>query len=83
MHTDEYPCRSPATVVSLRPVTLRPYFSASLPSACRLFGNSDWVNHLCDEWLSFRISGKQGDRKPPLNSADCKINRLNLTPPSY
>jgi hypothetical protein len=33
MHTDEYPYRSPATIATLRPVTLRPYLSISLPSA--------------------------------------------------
>ena len=84
MHTDEYPCRSPATLVSLRPVTLRPCFSASLPSACRLLGNSDWVNYPRDEWLGFRISGKQVNWKPPLNSmCSNKINRLRATPPGY
>ena len=28
----ELSCRSPATIVPLRPVTLRPYLSVSLPS---------------------------------------------------
>ena len=44
MHTDEHPYRGPATVVSLRPVTLRPYLSISLPSECRLFGMMTNVN---------------------------------------
>jgi hypothetical protein len=33
------PYRGPATIVSLRPVTLRPYLSISLPSERRLVGD--------------------------------------------
>lgn len=53
MHTDEHPCRSPAAIVSLRPVTLRPYLSTSLPSECRLLGRTATVNLYWDEWLSY------------------------------
>lgn len=35
-HRNEYPCRSPATIVSLRPETLRPYFSVRLPSTAHI-----------------------------------------------
>lgn len=35
-HRNEYPCRSPATIVSLRPETLRPYFSVRLPSTVHI-----------------------------------------------
>ena len=51
MHTDEHPCRSPAAVVSLRPVTLRPYLSASLPSGCRLLDYPDTFNRYATSGL--------------------------------
>lgn len=44
MRMGEHPCRSPAAVVSLRPVTLRPCLSVSLPSDYTLMSGSNKVN---------------------------------------
>ena len=43
MHTDEYPYRSPAAMVSVRPVTLCPYLSVSLPSNGSISKGTDRV----------------------------------------
>jgi len=40
MHTDDHPYRSPATIAPLRPVTLRPYLSVSLPITIRLLSSA-------------------------------------------
>jgi len=56
--TDEFPYRSPATIDSFRPVTLRPYLSISLPSERRLLENSHISQNLADEWLKFWINGE-------------------------
>jgi len=57
MHTKELLCRSPAAIVSLRPVTLRPYLSVSLPSGCRIFQSSDTVKTSWYKRLISRMSG--------------------------
>jgi len=58
MHTEEHPYRSPAAIVSLRPVTLRPYLSISLPSDFTLLCLIRWGQFLQDGWIDFRIIGK-------------------------
>ena len=60
MHTDEHLCRSPATIVTLRPVTLRPYLSLSLPSGCRILIGSNRVKAYGTDGLIFPMSGKAG-----------------------
>ena len=55
--TDEFPYRSPATIDSVRPVTLRPYLSISLPSERRLLENRYFSQNITDEWLNLRMSG--------------------------
>ena len=62
MHTDESPQGSPATIVSVRPVTLRPYFSISLPSDCTVFDHADQVKPYGTNGLVSRMNGKQGSR---------------------
>jgi hypothetical protein len=57
MHTDDHPYRSPATIASLRPVTLRPYLSISLPSKRIVADDLNISQNLTDEWLDFRING--------------------------
>jgi hypothetical protein len=58
MHTGERLSRSPAAIVSLRPVTLRPCFSASLPSKCRLLNGADRVNDSGINGMIFRTIGE-------------------------
>jgi hypothetical protein len=60
MHTEELPYRSPAAIVSLRPVTLRPCFSASLPSGCRVLENRKRVKTSGDKRLLLRMNGNNG-----------------------
>jgi hypothetical protein len=57
MHTDEYPYRSPATIASLRSVTLRPHLSISLPSGDDYSVVPDQSQSSTDEWLNLRING--------------------------
>lgn len=58
MHTDENPCRSPATIASLRPVTLRPCLSTSLPSSGDYLFICEPSQNPTDEWLNLRMSGE-------------------------
>jgi hypothetical protein len=58
IHTDEHPYRGPATIVSLRPVTLRPCLSTSLPSGADYSENTKPGQSLTDERLSFRMNGE-------------------------
>ena len=44
MHTDDHPYRSPATMTPLRPVTLRPYLSISLPSEYKILNDNERIN---------------------------------------
>ena len=58
MHTDEHPYRSPATIASLRPVTLRPYLSISLPSELIVADDLNISQNLTDERSDFRMNGE-------------------------
>ena len=53
IHTDEHPYRGPAAIVSLRPVTLRPYLSISLPSEYKILNDSETINSIRDERSAF------------------------------
>ena len=61
MDADEHLCRSPATIVTLRPVTLRPYLSLSLPSGCRILIGLNRVKAYGTDGLLFPMSGKTGE----------------------
>ena len=56
-HTDDHPYRGPATIVSLRPVTLRPYLSISLPSGTDYLERREKSQSLPDKRSNFRMSG--------------------------
>ena len=58
IHTDEHPCRGPATIVSLRPVTLRPCLSTSLPSDADYSVYCRQSQNLADKRFNFRMSGE-------------------------
>lgn len=68
MHTDEYPYRSPATIDSLRPVTLRPYLSISLPSNTDYLDRGESSQSQPDERLNFRMSGEVNFRELQIKS---------------
>jgi hypothetical protein len=53
MHTDDHPYCSPATIISLRPVTLRPYLSISLPSEYKILNDNETINPIQDERSAF------------------------------
>jgi len=63
MHTDEHPYRSPAAVVSLRPVILRPYLSVSLPSSDEATDLSGRSRFICDEWSVVVDKRSSGERR--------------------
>ena len=59
IHTDDHPYRGPAAIVSLRPVTLRPYLSISLPSDCTLIYSIYPSQKSTDKRSNFWMSGCQ------------------------
>ena len=67
-HTEDSPCCSPAAIVSLRPVTLRPCFSTSLPSGIRILKKRQRVKTRGNKRSFILISGNQSkcqsDRQP-------------------
>jgi hypothetical protein len=69
MHTDEHPYRSPATIASLRPVTLRPYLSISLPSERIVADDLNISQKPTDEWSDFQMNGKADFRQKRLNQS--------------
>src|SRR3989338_8693047 len=78
MHTDEHPYRSPAAVVSLRPVILRPYLSVSLPSPDEVTSLSGRSRFICDEWSVVADKRSSGEcrsilRDTPRNSHFAQI----------
>ena len=62
MDTDDHPYRSPATIAPLRPVTLRPYLSISLPSERKLMKGSDRINPVLDERSAVSDERQMGKR---------------------
>jgi hypothetical protein len=58
MDTDEHPYRSPATIASLRPVTLRPHLSIGLPSKRTLTDVLNNSQNIADEWLDSLTNGE-------------------------